>query len=135
MQSFPSDVLDQVRIALEEEKIRVAARVAELSSQDPFADPDRVNDNAASDAEASEESNHDRYQALVDELKARVYALDEALARVGSGTYGYCMNCGAMIDTDRLAIVPTATLCLACERGKASRTYKVQNEHPHPLRR
>lgn len=118
MQSFPSDVLDQVRKALEEEKSRVAVRITELSAQDPFADPERVNDNAAADREASEESNHDRYAAMVDELKARAYALDEALIRVGSGTYGYCVNCGAMIDTDRLAILPTATLCLECERKK-----------------
>lgn len=118
MQSFPSDILDQVRKALEEEKSRVSARVAELSAQDPFADPDRVNDNAASDAEASEESNHDRYAAMVDEMKARVYALDEALQRVGSGTYGYCVHCAKMIDTDRLAVLPTATLCLDCERKR-----------------
>lgn len=118
MDGFPSDVLDEVRKALEEEKSRVVARIGELSAQDPFADPDRANDNAAADTEANEESNHDRYAAMVDELKARVTALDESLMRVRSGTYGYCVNCGAMIDTDRLAIVPTATLCLACETKK-----------------
>ncbi len=118
MQKFPSDVLDQVRTALEEEKSKVAVRIAELAAQDPYRDPDRVNDNAASDAEASEESNHDRYAAMVEELKARVYALDEALVRVGSGTYGFCVRCGNMIDTDRLSIVPTATLCLDCERKR-----------------
>ncbi len=121
MEGFPSDVLDGVRAALEEEKQKVAARMAELSAQDPFRDPERVNDNAASDTEASEESNHDRYAAMVDELKARVYALDEALVRVGSGTYGFCLRCGNMIDTDRLAVVPTATLCLECERKKKGR--------------
>lgn len=118
MQSFPNDVLDQVRQALEEEKSRVVARVAELAAQDPFLDADRANDNAASDTEASEESNHDRYAAMVDELKARVTALDDALIRVRDGTYGYCVNCTAMIDTDRLSIVPTATLCLDCERKR-----------------
>lgn len=118
MTGFPSDVLDGVRAALVEEKRKVVARIAELSAQDPFRDPERVNDNAASDAEASEESNHDRYTALVDELKVRVMALDEALLRAGNGTYGYCVSCGAMIDTDRLAIVPTATLCLECEKKR-----------------
>lgn len=118
MSGFPSDVLDQVRRALEEEKRRVSSRIAELAAQDPFADPDRVNDNAASDAEANEESSHDRYTAMVDELKTRLVSLDEALVRVGNGTYGFCTNCGDLIDTDRLSIVPTATLCLSCERKK-----------------
>lgn len=119
MQSFPSDVLHKIRKALEEEKSRVVSRLRELASQDPFADPDRANDNAASDTEASEESSHDRYQAMVDETKARIVALDEALHRVGSGTYGYCVGCSLMIDTDRLAIIPTATLCSECERKKS----------------
>lgn len=96
----------------------MTVRIAELAAQDPFTDRDRVNDNAASDTEASEESNHDRYQAMVDETKARIVALDEALHRVGSGTYGYCVGCSLMIDTDRLAIIPTATLCSECERKK-----------------
>lgn len=118
MQSFPRDVLDQIRSALEEERNRVASRIVELSAQDPFRDPDRVHDNAASDTEASEESNHERYVAMVDQLNARAVALDDALLRVSNGTYGYCVRCGAMIDTDRLAIVPTATLCLECEKKR-----------------
>lgn len=118
MQSFPNDVLDQIRKSLEEEKSRVAIQMADLSAQDPYADPDRVNDNAASDTDANEESNHDRYVALVDELKTRLFHIDDALMRVGNGTYGYCVHCGTMIDTDRLAVVPTAMLCLECEKKK-----------------
>lgn len=121
MQSFPSDVLSSIRKALEEEKALVAAQVAELSAQDPYADPDRVNDNAASDTDASEESNHDRYSALVDELKSRLSRIDEALGRVDNGMYGYCVTCENMIDTDRLAILPTATLCLDCEKKRNTR--------------
>lgn len=118
MQSFPSDVLNDIRKALEEEKARVTAQIELLAAQDPFSDSDRVNDNAASDTEASEENDHERYQAMGDELKTRVAAIDEALIRVGNGTYGYCVSCGTLIDTDRLAIVPTATLCLDCEKKK-----------------
>lgn len=119
MQSFPSDILDTIRQHLEEEKSRVVASASELSLQDPYADPDRVNDNAASDTEASEESNHDRNLAIVEELKNRVQSIDETLVRIESGSYGFCTNCGAMIDTDRLSVIPTATLCLECERKKS----------------
>ncbi len=118
MNGFPSDILSSIRQHLEEEKTRVVARTTELSLQDPFADPDRVNDNAASDTEASEESNHDRTLALVEELKNRVLSIDDALLRIGSGSYGFCTHCGMMIDTDRLSVIPTATLCLACEKKK-----------------
>jgi len=120
MQNFPSDVLDELRKNLEEEKMKTSDRIAELSKQDPFSDPERVNDNAASDGEASEESSHDRFAAMVEELNARVAEIDAALERIANNTYGYCTNCKQMIDTDRLAILPTATLCLACEQAKKS---------------
>jgi len=118
MVSFPSDILEQIRLHLEEDKTKIAAQMADLTAQDPFSDPDRANDNAGSDSGATEESSHDRFAAMVDELKVRLADTDAALARIGTGTYGYCTNCGKMIDTDRLAILPTATLCLSCETLK-----------------
>lgn len=118
MSGYDAVLLDQVRKSLEEEKTSVVARLEALSAQDPFADPDRLTDNAASDAEASEESNHDRVSAQTDELKMQVDAINDSLVRIGKGTYGFCVRCGNMIDTDRLAILPTAILCLACEHTK-----------------
>jgi len=120
MQNFPSDLLDGLRKHLEDEKKKTNDRIAELSKQDPFSDPDRANDNAASDGEASEESSHDRFAAMVEELNASVAEIDAALERIANNTYGYCTNCKQMIDTDRLAILPTATLCLTCEQAKKS---------------
>lgn len=118
MQSFPSDLLNQIRVHLEEEKKSVVSRIDELVSQDPFSDPDRVLDNAASDNEASEENNHDRFTAMVEELKERRDQIDQALMRVADGTYGSCQQCGEMIDTDRLGILPMATLCKNCEEKR-----------------
>lgn len=118
MVGYDLTLLDQVRKNLEEEKTRVVGRLATVSSQDPFADPDRLTDNASSEAEAFEESNHDRVSAQTEELKTQIAALSDALVRIGNGTYGFCKNCQRMIDTDRLAIVPTAMLCLDCERKK-----------------
>lgn len=121
MDAFPSDVLVTIRQHLEEEKARVASRIAELQVQDPFSDPDRTNDNAASDTEANEESSHDRFAALLGELKSQLVEIEAALERIAAGTYGFCTNCSEMIDTDRLSILPTATLCLTCEQKKSGR--------------
>ena len=118
MVSFPNDILENIRVQFEEEKKKLVARIDELSKQDPFTDPDRGIDNAASDTEASEESSHDRFAAMVDEVKAKVLAIDDALIRIGNGTYGYCTTCQEMIDTDRLSVLPMATLCKSCEEKK-----------------
>ncbi len=118
MQSFPSDVLNKLRGVLEEEKKSLSNRISELSAQDPFSDPNRLNDNAASDSEANEESSHDRFTALVAQLEEKVTEIDAALFRISDGSYGYCTNCKAQIDADRLSILPTAQLCLSCEKVK-----------------
>lgn len=118
MNNFPSDLLGGIREHLEDEKKRVVQRMSELTAQDPFSDPDRLNDNAATDAEASEESSHDRFAAMLETLTAQRNAIDGALMRIGDGTYGFCSVCGDMIDTDRLAVLPTATLCLRHEKEK-----------------
>ena len=112
MVQFPSEVLEELRLHLEEEKKRLNVQLTELSAQDPFTNGDRSSDKAASDMEASDESDHDRVSAVTDEVKAKIAEVDGALARIGDGTYGVCSVCGEMIDTDRLSILPTATLCL-----------------------
>ncbi len=118
MNQFPAETLVNIKAHLEEEQSRLLSRITELSGQDPFSDPNRTNDNAASDTEASEESDHDRVSALVTELKHQAEDVQTALAKIVDGTYGFCIECGSMIDTDRLAIHPTATMCLRCESTK-----------------
>ncbi|MBI3577235.1 TraR/DksA C4-type zinc finger protein [Candidatus Gottesmanbacteria bacterium] len=115
MAGYDAVLLDSIRKRLEEEKTNVASRLASLSTQDPFADPDRASDNAASDTEAFEESNHDRVSAQLEELQSQLTAIDAALLRVGNGTYGTCSICGRAIEPERLAVLPTATVCLEHE--------------------
>lgn len=118
MQGYPEDVLRDIREFLTEEQTLITNRIGDLSHQDPFSDPDRLNRNSATDAEATEESSHDRFAALVEEQKSKLQEIVAALTAIERGTYGFCTNCASMIDTDRLAALPTATLCLTCERKK-----------------
>jgi DnaK suppressor protein len=43
-------------------------------------------------------------------------AIDRALERIDTGTYGGCVNCGAQIAPERLEAMPWATLCIDCKR-------------------
>ncbi len=51
-----------------------------------------------------------QHAAAVAELRA----LDEAEARVASGTYGVCARCGEPIPTGQLELRPARTECVAC---------------------
>lgn len=118
---FPKEVLKDIEKHLQKERKLVHVQIGELKIQDPFSDTGRLTDNAASDTEAKEESDHERYQAMLEELKLKDEAVAAALIRIDNGTYGFCKNCGKMIDTERLAVLPTATWCMKCEAAKKSK--------------
>jgi DnaK suppressor protein len=51
------------------------------------------------------------------ELKReRLLQIEQALARLASGTYGICDECGEPIDGERLEILPFALTCVECKR-------------------
>jgi DnaK suppressor protein len=41
--------------------------------------------------------------------------IDESLAKVSNGDYGYCDTCGVEIGLKRLEARPTATQCIDCK--------------------
>jgi len=54
--------------------------------------------------------------------KQEIEAIDSALIRIETGSYGHCEGCGKDIPLARLQALPTATTCLAC--GKAREAMK-----------
>ncbi len=67
-------------------------------------------------------SNVDRELDLVLSAQARAAAveIDRALAKIESGTYGSCEQCGEQIPDARLQALPQAALCVACKSGGLS---------------
>jgi len=71
-----------------------------------FADP---NDRATQESDMGLElRNRDRERKLIKRI-------NEMLARIDAGEYGYCDNCGIEIGLERLEARPTATLCIDCK--------------------
>jgi len=71
-----------------------------------FADP---NDRASQESDiATELRNRDRERKLIKKI-------DEAIARIDGGDYGYCDKCGVEIGLKRIEVRPTATLCIDCK--------------------
>lgn len=48
--------------------------------------------------------------------KVGIQEVDLALERIENGTYGDCMICGKKIDEDRLEVLPSSVICMACEK-------------------
>ena len=60
--------------------------------------------------------------ALRDNLQIQLQKINDALASISKGTYGYCQDCGREISLERLEAVPETTLCLECrQKGNKGR--------------
>ena len=71
-----------------------------------FADP---NDRATQESDMSLElRNRDRERKLIKKI-------NETIASIDDGDYGYCDKCGIEIGLKRLEARPTATLCIDCK--------------------
>lgn len=115
---FPKDVLTQIRSYLEAKNKETEKRLKDLKKEDPFEDRSRLLDRASDDTEAQSKAGHERVAALQRQLTMALVQTRKALTKIKVGNYGVCENCGKMIDTDRLAAMPTATLCVNCERKR-----------------
>lgn len=84
--------------------------------QTVFADP---NDRATQESDmALELRNRDRERKLIKKI-------NETIAKINSGDYGYCESCGIEIGLDRLQARPTATLCIDCKTLEEIRERQV----------
>lgn len=115
---FPINILKPIEDHLKKQKEVTEKRMASLTKEDPFVDTDRLIDNAATDTEVKEQVGHERIEAIKLELSKNLVRIRKALTKIKIGKYGICERCGKMIDTDRLAVIPTAELCLECEKKK-----------------
>ncbi len=115
---YPTEVLKPVQKHLGQKLADLLRRKKELTSEDPFEDTSRLNDNAAVDADAAEQFGHLRVNALKKTLDRTIIQVRKAVTRIKIGKYGICENCGKFIDTDRLMVMPETTLCVDCGRKK-----------------
>lgn len=109
MKSYiPDDILDQLRTKLISEKGRILKLKRTLDTDSPIHDTDRLDDNAASDADAAEENRMITSQVMTAETEQTLKKIEGALKRMEEGTYGLTDD-GKEIPVERLMVDPTAT--------------------------
>lgn len=64
---------------------------------------------------ANNSYNRELMFSLSDNERETLILLEGALARLESGEYGSCRNCGREIGTPRLQAVPWARYCIDCQ--------------------
>jgi DnaK suppressor protein len=60
--------------------------------------------------------NRNRETLLLEHVNGQLDDINQALRRIEKGIYGVCKDCGEEIQPARLEIIPTAVLCVDCQR-------------------
>lgn len=115
--SFPAKLLKPIGRFLEEEIKKLTKTKKSIENDDPFLDIDRDKQNSV-EAEVDEQVGRLHSEVKSKFINRQIVQMRRALSRVRKGNYGICEVCGKMIDTDRLAIKPDATVCVKCEKAK-----------------
>lgn len=110
--------IQNLKYLLLESRIKVQSTIEELEKQDPFNDPDHVNDNAAIDTDVREQLGHDTIEAEVESLKKKLDLIERALKKVEKKTYGICEKHQEPIQYERLELVPEARFCIEYEKKR-----------------
>ncbi len=113
---YPKKVLESLKTFFEDEKIHITMRLAQLDSEDPLKDPDHAIDNADVLTDVNEELTHDQVEANKKSLEKRLSQIVLILKSIKEGTYGFCVKCHQMIDTDRLSSNPYTVFCIECAK-------------------
>jgi RNA polymerase-binding transcription factor DksA len=116
---IPAKLLAPLRDYLQHEQMKLMKSKSVLKREDPFTDSQRVDDNADIGKEAVEQFGHQRSEALRSEVDKILINIRKTLTKIKIGKYGLCEKCGKLIDTDRLAINPTAEFCMDCQKKAA----------------
>ncbi len=91
-----------------QELLNESSRTVHSLQDETINHPDPT-DRASQETEMSIElRNRDRERRLIRKI-------EESIARLEIGSYGFCISCGVPINIERLEARPTATLCLDCK--------------------
>jgi len=112
---FPGKLLAPIRRFLESEIVRLKRRERGMKQSDPFMDSGRASENSVEE-DVDEQVGHFETVVKVNFIKKQIVQVRKALTFLKIGKYGTCEKCGKMIDTDRLAIKPEATVCVECKK-------------------
>ena len=109
---------DRYRDLLLHERELVSASIEHLhveGSLEEETEEETYDDNHLADS-ATATLNREIDYTLEENSGHVLTAIDEALWRIESGTFGTCGRCGKPIAEDRLEAIPYANRCIDCKR-------------------
>jgi len=108
-------------LPLEDLRIKLLAQRRDLFRQAAQNEDELLWLETDMEREAEERGQTETMVRLLDRLdermKKEIEAIDRALTRIETGSYGRCESCGKDIPVARLQALPTAMSCVACREA------------------
>lgn len=109
--------LQTIERTLKEQRANLMAFVEKKqasSNADDLSNPDNAD-------RAMTFRQNNRESLLLDHIEGQIGDINQALKRLKTGAYGICTYCSKDIRPERLEIIPTAALCIECQRIQDSK--------------
>lgn len=116
---FAQPISDAVTQLLHKRQKQLEKEHKKLDAKDPFMQEAKAEGFRNVDElgdEVADIQEHTTVTALKENLDQEAEEIKKSLQAIEKGTYGICQSCGKKIESKRLEIYPTATLCAACQK-------------------
>jgi RNA polymerase-binding protein DksA len=99
---------ETLKAELEERRALMQARLSSIKK-------DVTQEHSGDSAEQAQERENDEVvDAIGNETRQSLRAIQVALDKIAEGSYGECEKCGKEIGEARLRVIPEAALCVSC---------------------
>ena len=99
---------ETLKAELEERRALMQARLSSIKK-------DVTQEHSGDSAEQAQERENDEVvDAIGNETRQSLHAIQVALDKIAEGSYGECEKCGKDIGEARLRVIPEAALCVTC---------------------
>ncbi len=115
---FAPRTLGALTDALEVRRAAVARCLEDLRAEIAEALDCRDVSDLLDDEEPVVDTDAERCLMLAERADEVLHGIEDALARVATGRYGYCVDCGDRIPLERLRGLPATATCIACSRRR-----------------
>ena len=116
--------LDHLREALIDRKRQLSDWIERLTADATAASPSLAGEVSSVPTHpadlGTDASEQEKELGLAGRTAEEVHDIEEALARIHSGTYGACERCGRPIPIDRLRARPWVVRCAECQAATES---------------
>ncbi|HYN96988.1 MAG TPA: TraR/DksA C4-type zinc finger protein [Pilimelia sp.] len=110
--------IDEIRLGLQQRYEELQSEYEQAVTETQLLSRSHLADTAGDDDAdiGTKTSEREREMSVIRSISDRREQVENAIARLAAGAYGWCERCSGPIPVERLAVFPWATSCVGCKQ-------------------